>query len=173
VRRIAAALLFVLLLAHASLGRAGGDRCRNALYTGDLGVLFVPPRLLGHDWESVRESPADPGDDPELRAAAVIATKSLHYTRAQPGGSEVCSLEIWAFASDAAARRAQEAFRQPRWRFDLRGNLLLMSRGVSFTREHGFRPGLLPACHRLADLAEAAARERLGCAEAAGRSDLD
>ena len=111
----------------------------------------------------MRETPSDPADDPDLRAAGVRATHSLHYTRAHQGGSEVCSMEIWSFATAAAARRARAEIEQPGWRIALRGNLLMMSRGVTFSRADGFRPGLLPECHRLADLTEARAAERLGC----------
>ena len=41
----------------------------------------------------------------------------------------------------------------------------MMSRGVTFSRADGFRPGLLPECHRLADLTETRARELLGCSD--------
>jgi hypothetical protein len=72
-------------------------------------------------------------------------------------------MEIWGFSTAAAARSAQTGFTQPAWRFVLRGNLLMMARGVIFSRAGGFRPGLLPECHRLADLTEARALELLGC----------
>jgi hypothetical protein len=91
----------------------------------------------------------------------VRATHSLHYTRPRPGGSEVCSLEIWSFASPAAARRTRAQVGYPGWRITLRGNLLLMLHGVEFSNGSGFRPGLLPECHRLADLTEARAGELL------------
>jgi hypothetical protein len=156
-------LLLVGWLALTSVALAGDDPCRDAQYSGDLTALFVAPRALGFEWESVRETPASPMDDPDLRAAGVRAAKSLHYTRARPGGSEVCSLEIWGFETGAAARRAQAEIERPAWRIDLRGNLLLMSRGVTFSRAHGFRPGLLPECHRLADLTENGASRLLGC----------
>jgi hypothetical protein len=163
VRSCAPAWLLAGLLALTSVARAGDDPCRDARYAGDLTALFVAPRELGFDWESVRETPEDPSQDPELRAAGVLATHSLHYTRAHEGRSVVCSLEIWGFASGAAARRAQAEIEQPAWRLALRGNLLMMSRGVTFSRAEGFHPGLLPECHRLADLAEARAGRLLGC----------
>jgi hypothetical protein len=71
----------------------------------------------------------------------------------------VCSLEIWSFTTGATARRARVEIARPGWRLDSHGNLLLMTRGVSFSRADGFRPGLLPECHRLADLAQARANE--------------
>lgn len=159
------ALLLAGLLALTSVALAGDDACRDSRYTGELAALFVPPGELGVEWDSVRETPSDPADDPELRAAGVRATHSLHYTRARPGGSEVCSLEIWGFASAEAARRAQAGIEQPAWRFARHGNLLMMLRGVTFSRADGFRPGLLPECHRLADLTEARANDLLDCSE--------
>jgi hypothetical protein len=74
-------------------------------------------------------------------------------------------MEVWAFATAAAARRAQAGIEQPAWRIDLRGNLLLMSRGVTLSRADGFHPGLLPECLRLADLTEARAHALLGCSD--------
>ena len=165
VRICAPASLLVGLLALTPAARAGEDLCRDRLYSGDLAALFVAPRELGADWDSMRETPANPADDPELRAAGVRATHSLHYTRPRQGGSEVCSLEIWSFATPEAARRARAGMGQPGWRDALRGNLLMMSRGVSLSREDGFRPGLLPECHRLADLTEARANDLLDCPE--------
>jgi hypothetical protein len=163
-------LLLAGLLALPPVALAGDETCRDRRYTGDLAALFVPPRELGVDWDSVRETPSNPADDPELRAGGVRATHSLHYTRARQGGSEVCSLEIWGFATAEAARRGRGGIEKTGWRFDLRGNLLMMSRGVTFSRADGFRPGLLPECHRLADLTEARARELLGCS---GSEDRD
>jgi hypothetical protein len=157
------ALAIAGLLLPCAPARGAAEPCRDSLYTGDLAAFFVTPRELGSDWESVPETPSDPADDPELRAAGVRATRSLHYTRARRGGSEVCSLEIWGFASPAEARRARAEIAQPAWRVALRGNLLLMSRGVRLSRRDGFRPGLLPECHRLADLTEARADELLRC----------
>jgi len=163
VRCCAPALLLAGLLALASIALADDDPCRNSRYAGDLAALFVAPRELGFDWESVRETPSNPADDPELHAAGVLATHSLHYTRARPGGSQVCSMEIWRFATAEAARRARTGIEKSGWRFALRGNLLMMSRGVTFSRADGFRPGLLPECHRLAELTEAGASQLLGC----------
>ena len=77
----------------------------------------------------------------------------------------MCSLEIWGFTTAAAARRAQAGIEQPAWRIDLRGNLLLMSRGVTLSRADGFRPGLLPECQRLADLTEVRANVLLACSD--------
>ena len=165
---IALGRLLLALVASASAALAAEDACRDAVYAGELAALFVAPRELGSEWDSVRESPSAPADDPDLNAAGVRAVQSLHYTRARPGGSEVCSLEIWSFATGAALRRAKPEIERDGWRIDSRGNLLLMTRGVTMSRADGFHPGLLPECQRLADLAEASARERLGCSPATG-----
>jgi hypothetical protein len=164
-RSCATALLLAGCLALTSVAVAAPDPCHERRYHGDLTALFVAPRELGAGWDSLRESPSDPADDPDLRAAGVLATQALHYTRERAGGSEVCSLEIWRLASREAAQRAQAGIGQPAWRYALRGNLLIMSRGVSLDRAHGFRTGLLPECHRLVDLTEALAEQKLGCSE--------
>jgi hypothetical protein len=164
-RSRAPVLLLAGLLAQASVALAADDACRDRRYDADLAALFVAPRELGVAWDSVRETPSNPADDPDFRAAGVLATRSLHYTRERAGGSEVCSLEIWRFATAEAARRARAGIEQPGWRYAPRGNLLMMVRGVSFDRAHGFRPGLLPECHRLADLTEALAQKELGCSD--------
>ncbi len=161
----APALLLTGCLALAHVALAGDDPCRDRRYAGDLATLFVAPQELGVGWDSVRETPSNPADDPDLRAAGVLATQSLHYTREREGGSEVCSLEIWGFTTAEASRRARAGMERTGWRFALHGNLLLMARGVSFSRADGFHPGLLPECHRLVDLTEAIARERLGCSD--------
>jgi hypothetical protein len=158
-------LLLAGCLALTSVARAAEDPCRNRSYAGDLAALFVAPRELGIGWDALRETPSNPADDPDLRAAGVLAIRALHYTRERPGGSEVCSLEIWRFATGDAARRAQAGISQPGWRYVQRGNLLMMARGVSLDRAHGFRPGLLPECHHLVDLTEELARRELGCAD--------
>jgi len=164
-RRLASGLLLCGLLAPTPAALAADDRCRDSAYAGELAALFVAPRELGSDWDAVRESPSNPADDPELHAGGVTAVQSVHYTRARPDGSEVCSLEIWGFATPAGARRAVSQVGSPAWRISSLGNLLLMTRGTTLNREHGFHPGLLPECQRLADLAEVRARAILGCAD--------
>ena len=72
-RRFAPAILLTGLLGLASAALAGDDPCRDSHYAGDLSALFVPPREFGIDWESVRETPSDPADDPDLRAVGVRA----------------------------------------------------------------------------------------------------
>lgn len=159
-REAARAFALVALLAPLA-ARADEAPCAACTYRGDLEALFVPARSLGDGWETLGESPVDPQEDPDLREAGVRAARSLHYTHAIPGGAEVCSVEIWSFGSAEEARRARAGMERERWRFSLQGNLLVMLRGVTLQRDRGLRPGLLPACHRLADLTEARARSLL------------
>jgi hypothetical protein len=151
VNAAARGLGLAIWLAAAAAG-AEEAPCADCRYAGPLEALFVAPRALGPGWETVRESPTDPQDDPDLRDAGVRAVHALHYARERQGGSEVCSVEIWGFASPAQARGARVQMEKEDWRFDVRGNLLVMLRGVALQRGQKLRPGLLPACHRLADL---------------------
>ena len=49
----------------------------------------------------------------------------------------------------------------------------MMLRGVTLSRVDGFHPGLLPKCHRLADLTEARANQLLGCSDADAQDGAD
>ena len=142
--------LALWLLAVAAHGEE--PSCAECRYVDRLEALMVEPRALGPGWETLAEAPTDPQRDPELRDAGVRAVYALHYTRERPGGSEVCSVEIWGFASPAQARSARAGMLREKWRLDVRGNLLVMLRGVALQRGQQLRPGMLPACHRLADL---------------------
>jgi hypothetical protein len=152
---VACALGVALWLAATPVARAEDDACRECRYQGELDGLFLPATALGPGWELVEEAPVDPRQDPELRAAGVRAAQALHYTRPLRGGAEVCSVEIWSFASAEAARRTGAGLAREAWRIGVQGNLLVMLHGVTLRRGQGFRPGLLPACLRLAELTEA------------------
>jgi hypothetical protein len=162
--RPAARALALALLFAASGARGGEQRCAECRYRGPLALLFVPARALGPGWETLAEAPSDPQGDPDLRAAGVRAMQSLHYTRDLRGTAEVCSVEIWSFASPAAARLARAGMQRAGWRFAVHGDLVVMLRGVSQRRGEGLRPGMLPACQRLADLVDARAEELLRAA---------
>ena len=131
--------------------RADTDACADCRYVGDPSALFVAARALGPGWETVAEAPADPQADADLRAAGVQAAHSLHYTHAAHGGSEVCSAEIWRFASPAQARAAEPDAQRDGWRVAVHGNLMAMIHGVSLRLGERLRPGLLPACRRLGE----------------------
>jgi hypothetical protein len=151
--RLALPLAACLALPLASA--AEPDTCRECSYQGELAALFLPAAALGPGWELVDEVPVDAASDPELRGSGVRAVRALHYTRGFRGGAEVCSVEIWSFTSPAAARRTGSGLERRAWQIGVQGNLIVMLHGVRLERGEGFRPGLLPACRRLADLTEA------------------
>jgi hypothetical protein len=155
--RVLALGLAALLAAAAA---RGDDACADCRYTGALAELFVAARALGPGWETLREAPTDPQADADLRAAGVRAVHALHYTLERQGGSDVCSVELWGFASPVLARGARGGMERDGWRVATRGNLLVMVHGVTLRRGQGMRQGLLHACHRLADLT----LERVGAA---------
>ena len=143
------------------MARADDEACADCRYAGDLSRLFVAPRALGPGWESVAEAPADPQQDADLRTAGVQATHTLHYTHAVHGGSEVCSAEIWRFASPAQARAAEPDLQRDGWRVAVHGNLIAMLHGVSLRLGETLQPGLVPACRRLGELLDENARAAL------------
>jgi hypothetical protein len=148
--RAAALALAVWLTADGALAQE--PSCAACRYRGALASLFVAARALGPGWGTLGEAPTDPQKDPDLRAAGVQSVHALHYTLERPGGSDVCSVEMWGFAAPAQALAAGPSMERVGWRVDVRGNLLVMVHGASFRRGQSLRPGLLPACHRLADL---------------------
>jgi hypothetical protein len=101
-------------------------------------------------WEVVNEAPQDAARDPDLVRWGVRETRVRHYTRREPDGVRVCSIELWAFASERQARLAGENLSYPGWSFERRGSHLLMAHGLVRTRGERDRPGLFPACTQLA-----------------------
>lgn len=158
--RAAARALGLAFWLVAVAARGDQQSCAECRHAEPLEALFVEARALGPGWETLGEAPTDPQGDAELRDAGVRTVQTLHYTRERPGGSEVCSVEIWSFASPAQARSARAGMARDGmpgdaragWRLEVRGNLLVMLRGVALQRDQKLRPGLLPACHRLAEL---------------------
>jgi hypothetical protein len=131
-----------------------------------LQAVFVPVERLPETWEIVGEAPVNVASDPQLVTLGVSAVDTWHYTRPLPGGSQVCSAEIWAFSSADAARRAARVVDYPGWRFLRQSHLLIMLRGTTFQRGEGFRKGLFPECHHIG--------ERIGARAAqAGRREAE
>lgn len=122
------------------------------------GVL-LEARELSAGWEVVREAPSDPSRDPDLRGWGVREQHVRHYTRDLRGRAQVCSVEVWAFASIAQATAAAEGFSYPDWEISRAGSLLVMARGVVLVR--GRRPsrGVFPECGLLVSRIVARARE--------------
>jgi hypothetical protein len=116
-----------------------------------MSMWFLSDEAAGGGWEGVKERSTDPARDPDLRAWKVRAQGARHYSRQGADGIEVCSVEIWAFASESAARNAEKGFSYPGWRFDRHGHLLVMLRGMRWARDGTSRNGLFPDCDLLGD----------------------
>jgi hypothetical protein len=114
--------------------------------------LYLPARAAGASgsWEVVKEAPVDAAADPDFLRWGVREKQVRHYTQHDSAGRiRVCSVELWAFDSDAQARVAKQELSFPNWRFERRGLVLVMLHAVS--REQGERAGhgVFPECSRL------------------------
>lgn len=106
--------------------------CAAAVAAGaDLERAFLAARELGHGWDVVREAPGDPSRDPDLVGWGVREQQVRHYTRDRLGVLQVCSVEIWRFASLEQARAAHAGFHYPGWKISRTGTLLVMLHGLS------------------------------------------
>ena len=119
--------------------------------------VLLSERDLGGAWQIVREAPEDASADPDLVAWGVRARRTRHYTRDERGTARVCSIEVWAFRSEAQARAAGQGFAFPHWEIARERTLLVMVRGL--TRPRGQRPqrGIFPACRALGNRVRARA----------------
>ena len=95
-------------------------------------------RELRGGWEVVGEAPVDPSSDPDLVAWGVREQNVRHYTRNLHGRTQVCSVEIWRFASEAQATAAETGFQYPNWQIRRAGDSLIMVRGLVL------QPGVAP-----------------------------
>lgn len=129
-----AALALVLL---AGAARADGDDA------------FLLPGELRGGWEVLREAPSDPASDPDLVAWGVRDQRVRHYTRDHRRRVEVCSVEIWDFASEPQAAAAESGFEYPGWQIRRAGERLVMVRGLVLTPEGAARRGVFPECGSL------------------------
>ena len=84
---------------------------------------------IARGWEVVEEAPVR-NEDPELAAYGLRESVARHYTRARAGGSEVCTIELWRFATAEHARAAAGPLRQPGWEVREAGPLLVLAHGV-------------------------------------------
>ncbi len=105
--------------------------------------LFLERSLLdageaGSEWSVVEETPVDTAGDPDLVEWGVRAQRTRHYTRRSPSGEQVCSIELWSFASVAQADVAHVHLAYPDWQILREGPLLVMIR--SLTRAPGVPP---------------------------------
>jgi len=127
-----------------------------------MGLWFLSDAAAGEGWEGVKEKSLDPALDPDLEGWGVRAQGARHYSRKVASGVEVCSVEIWAFESEAAAQRAQQNLTYPGWRFDQQGHLLVMLRGLRWLNDGTSRTGLFPECMTLGDRSSARVAALLG-----------
>jgi hypothetical protein len=114
--------------------------------------------VAGH-WTLVRDAVDGPDRDPDLREWGVLSRDARHYTRDGAAGVQVCSLEVWRFEREAAARRAGDHFAYPGWEIERRGRVLVMVHALSV--ESADRRAIFPACSALrSDVLVRAARVR-------------
>lgn len=114
-----------------------------------IGELWISDGELGAGWDSLQEIPGDPSSDPDLVRWGVRAQDTRHYTRYRGGVSEVCSVEIWAFASEPQAVSAHAHFAYPNWEIFREAHLLLMLRGRTWRGGEAPRPGVFSACRKI------------------------
>jgi len=138
-RLLALTALFVVVLRPAPI-RAG------------VSDLFVPPEELADGWESISEAPIAGTDDPDLQRWGVRERETRHYTRHRKREIEVCSVEIWFFASDAQAREALAGFAYPDWVIEREGALLVMLHGRRFDRDETPHRVVSAACREIGRL---------------------
>jgi len=158
---IHACLLALLVIA------AGAEPARSASPAGgaDPSLERLLERVLltadevGAAWDVVEESPTPTERDPDLVRWGVRAQRARHYTRQTGGVVQVCSIDVWGFASVALAREAHENFAYPDWRISRVGSILIMSRGLTWTLGEPARRGVFADCQELGErVRERAAR---------------
>jgi hypothetical protein len=115
------------------------------------GAIWLRAAEIGAGWEVVREAPIDPAGDPDLVAWGVRAQDARHYTRDMAGTVQVCSVELWSFASVAQARAAHEGFAHPGWRIERVEDRLLMLRGLTLAPGSPPRRGVFADCRGIGD----------------------
>jgi hypothetical protein len=124
--------------------------------------MFLERSLLnagavGVEWDIVEEAVVDAAGDPDLVEWGVRAQRTRHYTRRSSAGEQVCSIELWVFASAGQAGLAHASFAYPDWQILREGPLLVMTR--SLTRAPGVPPrrALFADCEALGERTRARA----------------
>lgn len=116
-----------------------------------LDAILLSSGEVAGEWEVVEERSGDPRQDPDLVAWGVRDVRARHYTRGDLDGNQVCSVELWRFATEEQARRAHRELARDGWRFDRRGTIVSMLRGRTWSRAEGSRWHVFPACRSLGD----------------------
>lgn len=114
--------------------------------------ILVRPAELAGGWESISEAPIVAAEDPDLQRWGVSERETRHYTRHRGRHVEVCSVEIWAFVSEAQARTALEGFAYPNWAIEREGSLLVMLHGRRFDVGETPRLDVSSACREIGRL---------------------
>ena len=140
-----------LVLAWAVCAHAQGPAART--HPVALDAIFPPPPSRA--WETISDRPEIP--DPAERARGLLGSAARHYTRARGPVSEVCTVELWSFATPAQAEGARAAVAQPTWWGRAAGAQLVLAHGVRLDRARGARDELSPECVSLAEAAHARA----------------
>lgn len=126
-----------------------------ACATGAGDALLQSRELRG--WDVLNEAPVDPSSDPDLVEWGVRALHARHYSRDWRGVIQVCSVEIWEFASESQAVAAAGGFSFPDWQIDRVGQALVMVHGLLRPRDAPPLRGVFAEC----DAIGARIRDRL------------
>lgn len=112
-----------------------------------LASLLLAAERLDGGWTAIDE-PREPVDA-ELQRQGLVDTVMRHYARAEGPVSEVCSVELWRFATGAAAGAVAGALQQPDWLVLRAGDVLVLGHGVRLERRVGSSGRLGADCARL------------------------
>jgi hypothetical protein len=129
--------------------------CAWAAAAGAEPLDAVFPPAPGGAWQVMSERAQPP--DSEERALGLRTSVARHYTRARPGGSEACTVEIWWFERETQAEAARAAIAQPHWWGRSAGPLLVLAHGVRLDRARGSHSEQSAECTALAESAHARA----------------
>jgi len=125
-----------------------------------LDSLWPRPGEIGGDWEVVLEAPERVSEDPDLRRWGVVARETRHYTRSRDRRVEVCSIEIWAFASEPQAEAAHREFAYPDWEIERSGALLVMLRSRRWSPAAPSTRAVFAECREMGSRVRAHARDQ-------------
>jgi hypothetical protein len=109
---------------------------------------LLEERDVAPGWKIMNEMPEDTSEDADLVEWGVVAKRVRHYRRKSGAASQVCSVELWAFESDARARLAHQNFEFPDWRIDRTGDTLVMLHAVTVPGGTSERT-IYPDCEKL------------------------
>lgn len=124
--------------------------------------LLLASSDVSAEWSVVRETPIDPITDTDLLSWGVRAQRSRHYTRPMSGASQICSIELWAFADIPHALIAHENFAYPNWQIEREGAVLVMVRALTQRDGGPENRTLFSACVKLGEQVRVRAAQNAG-----------